>query len=155
MSDHDADIVAWSDHQVALLRRRAAGELINVADVDWSNIAEEIESVGTSERSKLASHIATVLEHLVKLEASPAIEPRNGWKATIAGVRDDIERVLIDSPSLRRSVTHLVSRELRRSAKLAARVMALHGEQPRVDIASLTYTEQQVLGDWFPDDEPA
>jgi hypothetical protein len=29
---------------------------------------------------------------------------------------------------------------------------AEHGEQPRIDIASLTFTEDQVLDDWFPAD---
>jgi hypothetical protein len=46
MSDYDTDILTWSERQAALLRRRAAGELINDADLDWSNIAEEIEDVG-------------------------------------------------------------------------------------------------------------
>src|SRR5690348_4666817 len=42
MSDYDTDILTWSERQAALLRRRAAGELINDADLDWLNIAEEI-----------------------------------------------------------------------------------------------------------------
>ncbi len=46
MSDYDSDILLWSERQGELLRRRAAGELVNEAEVDWPNIAEEIESVG-------------------------------------------------------------------------------------------------------------
>jgi hypothetical protein len=30
--------------------------------------------------------------------------------------------------------------------------LAEHGEPPQVDIASLTFTEDQVLDDWFPAD---
>jgi hypothetical protein len=30
------------------LRRRAAGELVNEAELDWSNIAEEIEDAGSN-----------------------------------------------------------------------------------------------------------
>ena len=41
---HDDDIVLWSERQGDLLRRRAAGELVNDAEVDWPNIAEEIEA---------------------------------------------------------------------------------------------------------------
>jgi Domain of unknown function DUF29 len=48
MSDYDADILLWSEHQAALLRRRAAGELVNEAEMDWPNIAEEIEDVGSN-----------------------------------------------------------------------------------------------------------
>ena len=54
MSDlYDADILQWSEHQAALLRRRAAGELVNEADLDWPNIAEEIESLGKSQSREL------------------------------------------------------------------------------------------------------
>ena len=51
MSDYDTDILIWSERQAELLRRRAVGELINEADLDWSNIAEEVESVGRSQLS--------------------------------------------------------------------------------------------------------
>ncbi len=33
MSDYDTDILIWSEHQAALLRRGAAGELLNEADL--------------------------------------------------------------------------------------------------------------------------
>jgi hypothetical protein len=72
MSDYETDVYAWSLRQGALLRRLAAGERVNDADLDWPNIAEEIETVGRSERAAVASHIANIIEHLIKLEASPA-----------------------------------------------------------------------------------
>ena len=43
---YDEDIVLWSEQQADLLRRHAAGERANSADLDWENIVEEIESVG-------------------------------------------------------------------------------------------------------------
>ena len=49
MSDYDTDILLWSERQAELLRRRAAGELVNDTELDWSNIAEEIEGVGRSQ----------------------------------------------------------------------------------------------------------
>ena len=45
---YDADVVVWSEQQSALLRRRASGELVNDTNLDWTNIAEEIESRGPS-----------------------------------------------------------------------------------------------------------
>ena len=63
MSDYDLDIYVWSRRQGALLRRLAAGERVNDADLDWPNIAEEIETVGRSERTAMASHIANDIEH--------------------------------------------------------------------------------------------
>ena len=49
MSEYDTDILSWSEHQAALLKRRAAGELVNDDALDWANIAEEIESVGNEQ----------------------------------------------------------------------------------------------------------
>src|SRR5208282_161285 len=120
MSHYDADVYAWSARQGALLRRLAAGERVNDADLDWPNIAEEIEAVGRSERSALSSHIGNVLEHLIKLQASPAIEPRGGWQETIARARGEIERLLEDSPSMRPAVAATIARELPRARRLAA-----------------------------------
>ncbi|MGD0104878.1 MAG: DUF29 domain-containing protein [Rhodopila sp.] len=151
MSDlYDNDFVLWSEHQAELLRRRAAGELGNDTDLDWPNIAEEIESLGQSERSELRSLIGTVIEHLIKLEASPAIEPRNGWKDTIDRARDDIDLLMKDSPSLRRFVGEMVADGIRRAGRRAARSLERFGEQSLVEIDSLTFTEEQVLGEWLP-----
>ena len=117
MSHYDTDVYAWSGRQGALLRRLAAGERVNDADLDWPNIAEEIESVGRSERSALSSHIGNVLEHLMKLEASPATKPRGGWQETIVRARGEIERLLEDSPSLRPAVDAIIVRELLRARR--------------------------------------
>jgi Domain of unknown function DUF29 len=151
MTDYDTDIYAWSQRQGGLLRRLATGERVNDADLDWPNIAEEIETVGRSERAAVASQIATIIEHLIKLQASPASEPRAGWMMTIDRSRIEIERLLEDSPSLRREVSAIVAREVTRARRSARRALELHGEQPRVDIESLVYSEDQVVGDWLPD----
>ena len=48
MSDlYDTDILAWSDRQADLLRRMAAGERVN-DQVDWENVAEEIQDMGNN-----------------------------------------------------------------------------------------------------------
>jgi hypothetical protein len=88
MSDlYDNDAVLWSERQADLLRRRARGERANDADLDWLNIAEEIDSTGRSERSALSSHIRIVIEHLAKLEASSATDPRASWQETVLRAR--------------------------------------------------------------------
>ena len=96
------DLSLWSAQQAQALRR-AAREGSNAA-VDWANVAEEIESLGISERRALGNHIGTVIEHLMKLQASPASRPRRGLAGTILRARGEIEKVLEDSPSLRREV---------------------------------------------------
>jgi hypothetical protein len=150
MSEYDTDILVWSERQGRLLRRRAAGELINEAELDWPNIAEEIESLGKTVARELASHIAVVLEHLIKLQASPATDPRNGWKSSVRRARIAIRRDLKDAPSLRRTVAEVIADETASARELAASSLEEHGERPLVDIGTLTFTEDQVLGDWFP-----
>jgi hypothetical protein len=149
-SIYERDILEWSEQQAALLRRRAAGELINDAELDWPNVAEEIEALGKSERSALASHIAIVIEHLAKLETSPAIEPRVGWQETVLRARADIDELLQTSPSMRPSLDAVVARQHGRALHLVAGVLALYGETPRVPLDGIKYRTDQVLGPWFP-----
>lgn len=151
MSDlYDADILQWSEHQAALLRRRAAGELVNEADLDWPNIAEEIESLGKSQSRELSSRIATILLHLMKLQASPASAPRAGWRDTILEQRDEIERLLADAPSLRARIPGTIVAEMDRAKRRAEAALAEYGEQPGHDLDAIAYTVEQVLGSWLP-----
>jgi Domain of unknown function DUF29 len=147
--EYETDVLTWSEQQAALLRRIGAGEKVN-DQVDWENIAEEIESLGQSERRSLASHVRNVLEHLIKLEASPAAEPRAGWKDTVLRARSDIEDLLKTSPSLRPGLEGVVTEQLPRALKLAVSSLAVHGETPRVPLDQIRYSADQVLGEWFP-----
>jgi hypothetical protein len=149
VSDYDGDVVLWSEQQGALLRRIAAGEPVNVAP-DWMNIAEEIETVGRSERVALASHVLVIIEHLIKLQASPAAAPRAGWEDTIDRARAEVGAVLEASPSLRPALSTVLEKQMPRARRLAARAMARHGEQPRVDPQSLSFAADRVAGDWWP-----
>jgi Domain of unknown function DUF29 len=149
VSDYDTDTVLWSERQADLLRRLAAGEGVN-DQVDWENVAEEIDSVGRSQRLALASHVRVVLEHLMKLEASPAVEPRRGWEETVRRTRLDIEDLLEDSPSLRRTVGAVIGRQLPGVRKIVAASLARYGETPRVAVEGLSYDADSVLGGFFP-----
>jgi hypothetical protein len=73
------DVYEWSQHQAALLRRRAAGELINEAELDWPNIAEEIESVGKSELRACRSALVNAIAHFMKARAWPATRYVSRW----------------------------------------------------------------------------
>ncbi len=150
MNDYDTDVLGWSERQAGLLRRRAAGELVNDGELDWANIAEEIDSVGRSERSALASHVGTIVEHLMKLEAPPAADPRAGWKEIIVRARAAVGDLLEDSPSLRQTLDAVIARAVVQRRRLVAEVMALYGEVPRLPLEQIDYNAAQVLGGWFP-----
>lgn len=96
---YDTDFLAWTEEQARLLRE-ASRERINTP-IDWENVAEEIESMGRSELRAVESALVRVIEHLLKLEYSPAADPRDGWKASVIEHRGRIRRDLKASPSLR------------------------------------------------------
>jgi hypothetical protein len=97
---HDQDFVLWIEQQVTLLRRRAAGDLANDAELDWRNLAEEIEAVGGNTRRELRNRLARLLQHLLKWHYQPELRSRS-WCATIHTQRQEIEELLADNPSLR------------------------------------------------------
>ncbi len=148
-SSYETDVFRWSTEQAALLRRLAAGEQVNAA-IDWPNVIDEVETVGRSERAALRSHLVVIIEHLLKLAASPATEPRNGWMDSVNRARDEVQIVLQDSPSLRPAVSDLIVESRPRARRRVAQALSLFGETPRVPIDSLSFTEDQILGDWFP-----
>jgi len=147
---YDRDFLRWTEEQAAALRGAKDSNLA----LDWENLAEEIESLGKSQRATLRSQLRRILRHLFKLEASPALEPRSGWEESIRDARVEIEDILQDSPSLRREVARLVLEQAPTAAKLAAADLRSHGEAGDAVWARLEkggFTAAEVVGDWFPD----
>jgi hypothetical protein len=97
---YDEDIVLWSERQGDLLRRRAAGERVNDAELDWPNIAEEIESMGRAEQDQLISRLSVLLARLLKWRFQPD-RRGNSWRLTILEQRRRTERIASRNPSPR------------------------------------------------------
>lgn len=145
------DFIRWAETQAAALRNAAQSG----ADLrlDWANLAEELDDLAGSQRTELRSRIATIIEHLMKLELSPARDPRRSWAETVLRTRIGIERLLKDSPSLRRQVTEIIAEETAQVAKLVAFNLTAYGEATPALLARLraiSYSETQILGDWLP-----
>jgi hypothetical protein len=113
MSDYDTDIVEWSERQSALPRRRAAGELVNDADFDWANLAEEIEDVGKSALRDVRSHIVAALLHDLKAEAWPLSQDVPQWRAEARGHRDQARDDYVPSMASKLDLAKLYRRALR------------------------------------------
>jgi hypothetical protein len=92
MSDYHTDILLWSECQARLLRRRAGGELVNDNDLDWPNIAEEIEAVGQSQVDQVESWLFQMAVHLLKAEAWPLSSAVPHWQAEARGFRAQARR---------------------------------------------------------------
>jgi uncharacterized Zn finger protein len=91
---YDRDFFAWSLEQVKLLR---AGKL---AEADIEHIAEEIETMGRTEKRELISRLSVLLLHLLKWRYQP--ERRSpSWEASIRVQRNRLADHLDDNPSLK------------------------------------------------------
>jgi hypothetical protein len=148
---HDEDFLAWSKVQAEALRAEARAG--SNRSLDWENLAEEIEDLGNSQRSSLNSQLRRIIQHLLKLEYSPATEPRHGRIVSIADARNEIEYLLETSPSLRTELRTAVARETKRAIKAVVRDLEGFGEIDRAAAARIeatTYTPEQILDDWFP-----
>jgi hypothetical protein len=99
MSDlYDSDFFRWTEEQALRLRRRA--ETANNDELDYLNLAEEIESVGASQKREVRSRLALVLQHLLKWHYQPDLRSRS-WETTLLVQRRDLQALFEDSPSLR------------------------------------------------------
>jgi hypothetical protein len=91
--DYEEDFYAWTVEQARLLR------LGDFSAIDVANIAEEIESMGRSDRRAIESRLTVLLTHLLKWQLQPAMRSP-GWSGTIRDQRRRIEKYC-GSPSPR------------------------------------------------------
>lgn len=91
---YEHDFYAWANRQAALLR---AGRF-DAADI--AHIAEEIESMGRTEKRELISRLGVLLMHLLKWRFQPTLRGPS-WRATIKVQRRELARHLADNPSLK------------------------------------------------------
>ena len=91
---YDEDFYDWSNEQAALLR---AGRL---AQADIAHIAEEIESMGRTEKRELVGRLTVLLLHLLEWRFQPG-RRTEGREASIRVQRNRLADHLDDNPSLR------------------------------------------------------
>lgn len=148
---YDEDLALWAGEQGRLLR--AAGRQRRNEPIDWDHVAEEIETLGNSQASEVRTRLVRIIEHLLKLQFSPAREPRLGWQTTISQQREELEAVLADSPSLRARLLELGEWAASRAARSAARELALYGEDAAAAAALMhggRYSLAEMLEVWPP-----
>jgi Domain of unknown function DUF29 len=136
---YETDFHAWARDQAERLRAQRYNEL------DWENIAEEIESLGRSDKRSIASDLNVVLVHLIKWKYQ-AQRRKAGWRNSIREHRDRIERILEDSPSLARHPADRLPREYSKARSVALEDTRLPGDQiPE----TCPFTIEQVLDPGF------
>jgi len=141
---YDEDFYVWAGSQAQLLRDRRFDEL------DLENLIEEVEDLGGALKRSIRSRARTIMEHLLKLQHSPARDPRLGWRETIRAQRSDLLDDL--TPSLRRALGDELSDLYGRARHDAEASLRDHGENAAADALPETcpYTLDQITGDWLP-----
>jgi hypothetical protein len=141
---YDRDFYLWSQRQAELLQARRFDEL------DLDNLIEEVRDLGASLYRSIYSRVRNIIEHLLKLEHSPAIEPRLGWRRTIRAQRSDLGRDL--TPTLRRMIIDELAVAYDQARKDATATMRDHGEGAAAESLPETcpYAFEQITGDWMP-----
>jgi DNA-directed RNA polymerase subunit F len=104
---YECDYYAWIQDQVQALRER------RIENVDWDNVAEEIEDLGRSEKRALRSQLARLIEHLLKIDHAPArvrSENLRGWQVSVRYARRAAVELLDENPSLRSELKQIFAR---------------------------------------------
>jgi hypothetical protein len=91
---YEKDFAQWAFDTARAIRERRFDA------IDWDNVAEEIESLGKSERRELRSHLAQLIYHLLKMQHQPERKTVS-WTRTVNNQRRQIYDVLDEEPSLR------------------------------------------------------
>ena len=100
---YDGDFYAWTQEQAQRMRELAAalhGQRDPLAQrIDFENVAEEIESLGRSDKRAIKRRLKVLLLHLLKWAYQPERRSKS-WEATIMEQRQRISDLIEESPSL-------------------------------------------------------
>ncbi len=148
---YDRDYVEWAEAQAeAVGRLRDLRPAVHVG-IDHDNLIDEILDMARSWRHAYLSHVVQVIAHLLKLEHSPAGNPRRHWRSEVTNQRIQARRRVEVAPSLR-------SRIDLDDLYVDARKLALIAlETDAVPASALPATcpydlDTQILAeDWFPE----
>ncbi|HYZ27068.1 MAG TPA: DUF29 domain-containing protein [Geminicoccaceae bacterium] len=141
---YEDDFYVWAETQAALLRKRQFEAL------DLGNLIEEVEALGRAEKSSVLNNASVILEHLLKLQHSPATEPRNAWRASVREHRRRLRRDL--TPRLRQILDEELPTLYAEVRDDTAALLRDHGENAAADElpATCPYSVDRITGDWWP-----
>jgi hypothetical protein len=138
------DFYVWTEVQAGLLRKRQFEAL------DLENLIEEVEGLGDAKKSAVLNNASVIIEHLLKLQHSPAQDPRRGWIESLLEHRTRLELEL--TPRLRQLLDEELPHVYALTRRSTERKLRLYGEDAAADVLPPTcpYTLDQIAGDWWP-----
>lgn len=136
---YSEDYYGWLQANARLIREKKFSE------IDAENIAEELESMGKSEKRELSSRLTILLLHLLKWQYQ-TVKRSTSWRNTIAVQRIDIQELLEDSPSLKGEIFDRIAVAYQK-AKLAAEIEI--GIEKQNFPAECPFFIEQILNETF------
>jgi Domain of unknown function DUF29 len=138
------DFYVWTEAQAELLRKRQFEAL------DLDNLIEEVEALGRAEKTSVLNNASVIIEHLLKLQFSPAQEPRNTWRASVREHRRRLRRDV--TPRLRQILDAELPTLYREIRDDTAALLRDYGEGTAAAAlpADCPYTFEQITGNWWP-----
>jgi hypothetical protein len=150
---YETDFVAWTQEQAAELRRLRDARINTRLDLDL--LAEEVEDLGSELRFAVRSHVARIIEHLLKIAYSPAHEPRHGWRRSVRNARDEVEQRM--TPTVRRDVEKQLLNLFEKARRNVADSLEAYREHDALDaLPTLNpYSLDEILDpDFWPPEPP-
>ena len=141
---YEKDFYVWAFEQADRLRAKRFDAL------DLDNLIEEVEGLADVKRSAVLNNARVIMEHLLKLQHSPATDPRKGWRASVVEHRARLEVEL--TPRLRQILDEELPRIYGIARRAAEASLRDHGEAPAAAAlpATCPYSLDQITGDWLP-----
>ncbi len=138
---YETDFYHWTVEQAQFL------ELGKFDDLDLTNLAEEIASLGKQQQQELRNRLGVLIGHLLKWQYQPEKRTRS-WQVTIQLQRAEIQDLLTDNPSLKSYIDMAIQRGFRSGLALVL------SETPikKKDLPAICpYSFGQILDPSFPD----
>ena len=146
LTSYEADFAQWSLEQAELLRDGS------IEGLDRENLAEEIESLGRSDKREIGNRLGKLLVHLLKWRFQP--EGRSGsWRSSIREQRRGVAKLIEESPSLKGHPAEVLAEEYE-----AARIDASDETGLNLSVFPLEcpFSLQQILDpEFLPDEIPS
>jgi hypothetical protein len=141
---YEDDFYLWVGRQAELLRKG------RFRDLDLAHLIEEVEDLGANLRSAVTSRTREIILHLLKLQYSPAVDPRGGWRESIGKQRDDLELEI--TPSLKRHLAAELETIYQKARRRAVDDLAQDRVKPDQLPTTCPYTFDQIIDPiWRPE----